>query len=92
METVIKDLFDVDPMCVALQMRDANGKSYTSYWNCSQDDRAVMMDAMREDWLFNFLQNNREEIREILESDDDEEEGDEEDGLCETDTGADSEG
>lgn len=72
-------------------MRDADGKSYTCYWNCAQDDRAIIMDAMREDWLFNFLQNNREDIREILEGED-EEEGDEEDGLCETDTGADSEG
>ena len=89
-ETVIKNMFEVDPVCISMQMRDADGKSYTSYWNCSQDDRSIMMDAIREDWLFAFLDTNKEDIKAILEGD--EEEGDEDDEPCETDTGSDSEG
>ena len=83
----MRELFDIDPTAIAMQMRDAEGQTYTCYWNCSTDDRACMADAMHDDGMFEFFRNNKEALREIL----DEEEEDE-DGLCEPDTEADSEG
>lgn len=86
-EKMVKDMFDINPTCISMQMRDAEGKTYTCYWETSPDDRAIMIDAMRDDAFFDWIENNRETIKEILE-----EEGDEDDGQCEADTEADSEG
>ena len=61
-----------------LQMRDAEGKSYTCYWQVDADDRAVMLDAIQQDEWFDFIRNNRDLIAEILMEDGDEEEGEEE--------------
>lgn len=80
-------MFDIDPVCIAMQIRDATGQSYTSYWNCSQDDRAILEDALRQDGLFEWVRNNRDSIIEILNREEDEADGQEE-----TDTSADSEG
>ena len=81
------ELFDICPVCIAMQMIDANGQAFTCYWNVNQNDRAVMLDSMREDGLLDTIRNNRELINAILNGED----GDD-DGLCEPDTEADSEG
>lgn len=85
LEGVIRDLFDINPTCISMQMRDATGKAFSCYWNCSADDRAVMVDAMKQDGMLEWVRLNRREILEILN------EEDEDDELCETDTEADSE-
>ena len=71
LEEVIKDLIGIDPVCVAMQMRDAEGKVYTCYWNCDRNDRACMVDAMQDDGLLEFFSNNKDEILEILNEEDD---------------------
>ena len=72
-------------------MRGADGKTYTSYWNVSQDDRAVMVDAMQEDGFLSMVRANREILLDILNNgDDDDEDGD--DGLQEADTDSNSTG
>ena len=48
LENVVKELFDIQPTAIAMQMRDDGGKCYTCYWDVSADDRAVMIDAMKE--------------------------------------------
>jgi hypothetical protein len=47
-------------------MIDANGQAFTCYWNVNQNDRAVMLDSMREDGILDFLRNNREMVNAIL--------------------------
>ena len=80
-------MFDIDPTSIAMEMRDANGRTYTCYWNCSRDDRACMIGGMEDDDMLDFLAVNADTIMEILNGED----GDE-DGLQDSDTEADSEG
>lgn len=87
LESVVKELFDINPVSIAMQMRDADEKVYTCYWNVSANDRAVMIDALADDGKLDWLRENRDLVLEIL----NDEEG-EEDGLCESDTETDSEG
>lgn len=84
LESVVRDLVDIDPVSISMQMRDAEGKVYTCYYNCSHDDRAVMEDALRQDGLFEWVRDNKEAIVEILNEEDDA------DGIQETDSEADS--
>jgi hypothetical protein len=63
-----------------MQMIDSNGQAFTCYWNVNQNDRAVMLDSMREDGILDFLRNNREMVNAILN-------GEEEDAEEETEGG-----
>ena len=83
----MREMFEIDPASIALQMRDESGQTYTSYWQCSRDDLAIMADAIAEDKIISLLRDSRDTLREILEG-----EEDDEDGLCEPDTETDSEG
>lgn len=83
----MREMFDIDPTAIALEMRDANGQTYTCYWDCSRDDRACMIGAMQDDDMLEFLTVNKDAIAEILNGED----GDE-DGLCEPDSEVDSTG
>jgi len=87
LEQTFRELIDIDPVAIAMEMRDAEGKTYTCYWNCSRDDRACMIGGMKDDDMLDFIAVNNDVIMELLNG----EEGDE-DGLCEPDTEADSEG
>lgn len=87
LESVIKEVFDIDPVAIAMQMRDKDGKPYTCYWEVSPDDRAIMIDAMKDDARMDWLRNNKDLVLEIL----NEEEVDD-DGLFEDDTETDSDG
>jgi hypothetical protein len=83
----MREMFDIDPTAIALEMRDAKGQTYTCYWEVSRDDRACMIGAMQDDDLLDFLAVNKDAVAEILNG-----EGDDEDGLQDADTEADSEG
>lgn len=78
LEASIKELFDIEPVAISMQMLDAEGAAYTCYWNVAPNDRAIMMDALREDGYREYIRNNKEEIREIM--GEDEEEDDNDDG------------
>ena len=78
LEASIKELFDIEPVAISMQMLDAEGAAYTCYWNVAPNDRAIMMDALREDGYREYIRNNKEEIREIM--DEDEGEDDDNDG------------
>ena len=86
-EDVMREMFDIDPTAIALEMRDAKGQTYTCYWDCSRDDRACMIGAMQDDDLLDFIAVNKDVVAEILNG-----EEDDEDGLCEPDTETDSTG
>lgn len=69
-DTIIK-MFETDPVSIAMEMRDKDGTVYTCYWNVSQDDRSLMMDAMREDWTLDFVRNNKELFQRIINDEED---------------------
>ena len=83
----MREMFDIDPTAIALEMRDVNGQTYTCYWDCSRDDRACMIGAMQDDDMLEFITVNKDVISDILNG-----EEDDEDGLCEPDNEADSTG
>ena len=87
LEGVIKDMYDIEPSCIALALRDSDGKVFTSYWNMDANDLSCIIDTLKEEALLTFVRNNRKLFLEIFN-----EEGDEEDGLCESDTETDSTG
>lgn len=81
LEQAVQELFDIRPVCIAMQMIDANRQPFTCYWNVNPNDRAIMIDVMREDGIFDFLRNNRDMVNAILngeeEDTEEESEGDE---------------
>jgi hypothetical protein len=85
MEETVQHLFDIDPVAIAMQMRDAAGQTYTCYWEVSRDDRACMIGAMQDDDLLDFLTVNKDVVAEILNG-----EEDDEDGIQDADTEADN--
>ena len=76
LEAVVREMVDIDPECIAMEMVDKNGMVHTCYWNCSADERAMMIGGMQSDDRMEWLRLNREEILEILNED----EGEEDDG------------
>ena len=73
LEQTVQELFDICPVCIAMQMIDANGQAFTCYWNVNQNDRAVMVDSMREDGLLDTIRNNKDLINAILNGEEDDE-------------------
>ena len=66
LEGIIKELVDIDPECIALEMLDADGKVYTCYWNISSDDRARLIGGMQDDDRMEWLKANRDLVASIL--------------------------
>ena len=78
LEECIKELMSARPVSIAMEMVDDEGLVHTCYYNTSPNDRACMIDAMRDDARFEFIKNNADEILAMLNGEDDEIE--EEDG------------
>lgn len=81
LESAVRDLYDLEPTCIAMGMRDAEGQVYTSYWQMDANDMACVIDALQNEATLNFIKANKDEILSILNG-----EGDEDDGLPETAT------
>lgn len=88
LEESIQAIVAFAPRSIAIQMMNEMGLVETCYYNTSPNDRACMIDAMRDDAMWEWLIANRREIREILE---DGGEGEDDDELQDTDTETDSE-
>lgn len=86
LERSIKELVDANPVAIAMEMVDKQGIVSTCYYNTSPNERACMIDAMRDDARWEWLYGNKEEIMAILSD-----EGEDDDGLQENDTAPDSE-
>lgn len=86
LEESIQELVKAKPIAIGMEMVDEYGMVHTCYYNTSANDRACMIDAMRDDARFEFIFANKEEIRAILEDEDEDD-----DGLQEPDTETDSE-
>lgn len=88
LEESIRSMVLFQPKSIAIQMMNDIGLVETCYYNTTPNDRACMVDAMHDDSMWEWLIANREEIREIL---GDEGEDDDDDGLQDADTETDSE-
>ena len=69
LEQSIKELVNGNPVAIAMEMVSDDGLVSTCYYNTSPNDRACMIDAMRDDARFEFIRENRDEIRAILSDD-----------------------
>lgn len=80
LEQSIQELVKANPVAIAMEMVSEDGLVSTCYYNTSPNDRACMIDAMRDDARFEFIRENRDEIRAILSDDyvDEEDDGVEE--------------
>ena len=84
LEEVIQTMVASNPCAIAMCMIDEDGLVSTCYYGTSPNDRACMIDAMRDDARWEWLYANKEEVRAILEDEDDEHE-DGENGDAEVD-------
>ena len=83
---VIQTMVASNPVSIAMCMIDENGLVSTCYYDTSPNDRACMIDAMRDDARWAFIRDNRDEIMALLNDEDDDE-----DELQDPDTDADCE-
>ena len=77
LEESIQELVKANPIAIAMEMVSEDGLVSTCYYNTSPNDRACMIDAMRDDARWEFVRENRDEIRAMLSDDyvDDEDDG-----------------
>ena len=75
LESILHELMNIDPVTIAMQMIDEDGKVYSCFYNASADDRSIMVDAMRDDNRLEWIKDNREMIAAILAGEDEDEGG-----------------
>lgn len=80
-------MVELDPESIGIIMILPDGTTGTVYYNADRRDMAIMRQAIDDDSMADFLRMNADIISKILSG-----EEDDEDGLCEPDTEADSEG
>ena len=72
LEETLKELYNLYPVSIAMQMIGADGNAYTCYWNVTPNDRAIMIDAMREDGVLDMIRSNKDLINDILNGEEEE--------------------
>ena len=87
LEEVLPQMVELDPESIGIVMILPDGTTGTVYYNADRRDMAIMRQAIDDDSMADFLRTNADIIAKILSG-----EEDDEDGLCEPDTEADSEG
>ena len=86
LEQSIQELMKANPVAIAMELVDETGLVSTCYYNTSPNDRACMIDAMRDDARWEWVYENKDEIVAVLND-----EGGDDGELEGTDTEADSE-
>ena len=87
LEEVLPQMIEYDPVSIGIVMILPDEVTGTVYYNVDRSDMAIMQQAIADDSLADYLRVNADIISQILSG-----EEDDEDGLCEPDTEADSEG
>lgn len=72
LENVLRDIVEEHPKSVSIESVDDDGNVATRYFNVNRGDRALMMAAMQEAQIMDTISDYREEIVEILNSEDEE--------------------
>ena len=81
LDDTMMQLLDINPVCITINAITDDGEVLSGYWNCNANSRAIIMDAMRNDSLLEYIEDNKDTILEILNR-----EEDDEDEYTETDT------
>lgn len=84
LDDTMMQLFEINPVCITINAITDDGEVLSGYWNCNANNRAIIMDAMRNDSLLEYIEDNRDTILAILNDNDGEEE--DEDEYNETDS------
>ena len=84
LDDTMMQLLEINPVCITINAITDDGEVLSGYWNCNANSRAIIMDAMRNDSLLEYIEDNRETILTILNDMDGEE--DDEDEYNEADT------
>ena len=79
LESCIREMIQADPVAIAMAIVSEDGCVSTCYYDVSPNDRACIIDAMRDDARERWLIDNREMIKAVLE-------GGDEDGYQEDDS------
>lgn len=90
LDDTMMQLLDINPVCITINAITDDGEVLSGYWNCNANSRAIIMDAMRNDSVLEYIEDNRDTILAILNDTDGEE--DDEDEFTETDTESDCTG
>ena len=80
-------MVELDPVSIGLVMILPDGTTGTAYFNTDRGDIETMKQALDDDSLLEWVRANADIVAKILAG-----EEDDEDGICEPDTEADSEG
>ena len=66
-------LLDFKPVTITINAITEDGEVLSSYWNCNANSRSIIMDAMRNDSLLEYIEDNKDTILEILNREEDDE-------------------
>ena len=66
-------LLDFKPVTITINAITEDGEVLSGYWNCNANSRAIIMDAMRNDSLLEYIEDNKDTILEILNREEDDE-------------------
>lgn len=67
LEGLAESVFDFKPDSIAVGMiRDEDGYVMTAYYNANAQDKSVIIENIRADWLMDIITNNADAIREII--------------------------
>lgn len=81
LDDTMMQLLEINPVCITINAITDDGEVLSGYWNCNANSRAIIMDAMRNDSLLEYIEDNKDTILEILNG-----EEEDEDEYNETDT------
>lgn len=86
LEEAVKHLFESEPECILFAGRARDGRAFSSYWNCSLDDIAILVDVLNKDSIVTYIRDNRDIILAALNEDDDDEDTNETDDSSDPET------
>lgn len=81
LDDTMMQLLEINPVCITINAITDDGEVLSGYWNCNANSRAIIMDAMKNDSLLEYIEDNKDTILKILNG-----EEEDEDEYNETDT------
>ena len=73
LESVLRQLVDLSPRAIGIVVVMPDGSTGTQYYNSDLRDLTIMREAIMLDYLTEFLANNADLLREIVDGEADEE-------------------
>ena len=73
LDDTMMQLLEINPVCMTINAITDDGEVLSGYWNCSANSRAIIMDAMRNDSLLEYIEDNKDTILKILNGEEEDE-------------------